>query len=87
MTMEAVPPKSEQGSGEQAQAQPAEQPKPRGLGGMLGGFAKKAVTKKEEPSSKPQTATIFTSSIEMLKLTTDVAAETMAIPAGFKEAK
>jgi hypothetical protein len=82
MTMEAVPPAGQ--AGEQAQAAPAESPRPRGLAGRLGGLAKRAV-RKDEPAKG--NATILTTSVEMLKLTTDVAADAVALPAGFKEVR
>ena len=82
ITMDAVPPAAQ--AGEQAQAAPAESPRPRGLGGMLGGLAKKAA-RRDEPAKG--NATILTTSVEMLKLTTDVTADAVALPAGFKEAR
>ena len=87
MTFQAVPPGVEEGAvGQQAQEAPAEKPKGR-FGGMLGGLAKMAGTKKEDPAAKPEPATIMTTSVEMLKLTTDVTADVVAVPAGFKEVK
>jgi hypothetical protein len=57
-----------------------------GISGALGGFAKKAMKKK--PEGGPQArSTIFTSTHEVLKVATDVAAADVAIPAGFKESK
>ncbi len=79
ITMEAVKPAV--AAGEEAKAEPG--PRPRGLGGMLGGLAKKAV-KKDEPAKN---ATILTTSVEMLKLTTDVEAASVALPAGFTQSK
>jgi hypothetical protein len=38
-------------------------------------------------NSKPQRSVFLTTSVEMLKLTTDVTADAVAIPAGFKETK
>jgi hypothetical protein len=57
---------------------------PKSIGGMLGGFGKKMAKKDEAPKSS---ATFLTSTLEMLKLTTDVAADAVALPAGFKEEK
>lgn len=81
MTMEAVQP-----AGAAAEEQKAgdSSPRPRGLGGMLGGLAKKAA-KKDEPAKA--NATILTTSVETLKLTTDVDAASVALPAGFTEKK
>lgn len=83
--MEAVPP----GTANQASAAaptPAEAPK-RGLGGMLGGLKKMAEEAEKQDSGKPQRAIIMTTSVEMLKLTTDVDAAAVAIPTGFTEKK
>lgn len=82
ITMEAVPPANQ--AGETAQAAPADSPRPRGLGGMLGGLAKKASGRNEPAQGN---TTILTTSVEMLKLTTDVTADAVALPAGFKEAR
>ena len=83
--MEAVPP----GTANQASAAPAaaEEPKKRGLGGMLGGLKKMAEEAEKNDSGKPQRAIILTTSVEMLKLTTDVEAAALAIPTGFTEKK
>jgi hypothetical protein len=56
-----------------------------GLGGMLGGLAKR-MKKPSEEEQKPR-ATVMSSTIEVLKISTDVAASDLAIPAGFKENK
>jgi hypothetical protein len=57
-----------------------------GVSGVLGGFARRAMKKKTE--GEPQTrATFFTSTHEVLKVTTDVAAADVAVPDGFKESK
>jgi hypothetical protein len=87
MRMESVPP----GTANQASAAVAapEEPKKKGLGGMLGGLKKMAEQAEQNQNSnaKPQRAIIMTTSVEMLKLTTDVDAASVAIPAGFKESK
>jgi hypothetical protein len=59
--------------------------KPSGIGGMLGGLAKR-MKKPSEDEQKPRT-TVMTSTVEVLKLSSDVAAADVAIPAGFKENK
>jgi hypothetical protein len=79
VTLDAVP------SPEQA----AQQPKsgggpPTSIGGMIGGFGKKAAKKDEAPKAS---TTFLTSTVEVLKLGTDVPADALAIPAGFKEEK
>ena len=65
----------------------AEEPKKKGLGGMLGGLKKmaEAAEKNQQRNAKPQRAIIMTTSVEMLKLTTDVDAASVAMPAGFTE--
>ena len=87
MRVEAVPP----GTANQTAAAPPppEEPKKKGLGGMLGGLKKMAeeAEKNQNSESKPQRAIIMTTSVEMLKLTTDVDAASVAMPAGFTERK
>jgi hypothetical protein len=82
--MESVPP----GTANQVAAAPPppEEPKKRGLGGMLGGL-KKMAAGAEKDNSKPARAVILTTSVEMLKLTTDVDAASVALPAGFTQSK
>jgi hypothetical protein len=85
MRVEGVPP----GTANQPSAAPPppEEPKKKGLGGMLGGLKKMAEQseKNQNSESKPQRAIIMTTSVEMLKLTTDVEATAVAMPAGFTE--
>jgi hypothetical protein len=81
VTMEAV--KSEEQVA--VQAAPADESKPvTGLGGFLGGLAKKAAARKEENTAR---TTFMTSTSEVLSVGTDVAAADVAIPAGLKENK
>ncbi|HYB96170.1 MAG TPA: hypothetical protein VEC39_14450 [Vicinamibacterales bacterium] len=85
--MEAVPPGT---ANQTAEALPAPEPeqKKRGLGGMLGGLKKMAENAgKSDNNSKPARSIFLTTSVEMLKLTTDVDAAAVALPAGFKEDK
>jgi hypothetical protein len=59
---------------------------PTSISGALGSFASRAVKKKTE--GQPQArSTIFTSTHEVLKVTPDVAAADVVVPAGFKESK
>jgi hypothetical protein len=85
MRMEAVPP----GAANTTAAAPAPaEPARKGLGGMLGGLKKMAEGQKAaDPNAKPQRAMILSTTIEMLKLTTDVDAASVALPAGFREDK
>ena len=84
--MEAVPPGTANTTAA-APPPPAEQKK--GLGGMLGGLKKMAEQANQNNSgtAKPQRSIFLTMSAEMLKLTPDVTADAVAIPAGFKEIK
>jgi hypothetical protein len=82
LTFDAVK-SEEQMTADAKQEQP--EAKPSGLGGMLGGLAKK-VRKNEDDKPQPRT-TFMTTNLEVLNLSTDVAAEAVAIPAGFKESK
>ena len=79
-TVESVPP----GTANQTAAAPPppEEPKKRGLGGKLGGLKKMAESAEKGNSGKAERAVIMTTSIEMLKLTTDVDAASVALPAG-----
>lgn len=56
----------------------------RGLGGMLGGIANRVRKTEDQPK---QRTTFMTSTVEVLKLSTDVAASDVAVPAGFRETK
>jgi hypothetical protein len=56
----------------------------RSVGGLIGGFARRATAKKEEPKAR---ATFMTMTNEVLKVATDVPVADVAIPAGFKEAR
>ena len=87
MRMESVPPGTANQTSEQL-AKP-EEPKKKGLGGMLGGLKKMAeeAEKNQNSNQKPQRAIVMTTSVEMVKLTTDVDAASVAIPAGFTEKK
>jgi hypothetical protein len=59
-----------------------------GVSGLLGGFARRAVKKKVEGDpQQSSSSTFFTGTHEVLKVTTEVAAADVAVPAGFKEAK
>jgi len=84
--MEAVPPGSANQAAESLPA--AEEPKKKGFGGMLGGLKKMAEqSEKGNSNSKPQRAIIMTTSVEMVKLTTEVDAASVAMPAGYTEKK
>jgi len=90
-TMDAV--KSAEQVAAEAQSQTStesNQKTPATVGGLLGGFAKRAAAKKaaanDEGKDKSR-ATFMTSTTEILKVVSNVTAEDVAIPAGFKESK
>jgi hypothetical protein len=56
----------------------------RGIGGMLG---RKLARKKEEPAAQKNRSTVFTTTHELIKVSTSVASSDLAIPSGFKEKK
>ncbi len=88
MKMESVPPGTANTTSE---ALPAPEPQPEQkkgrFGSMMGGLKKMAEQGNQKGESKPQRAVIMNTSVEMLKLTNDVAAEAVALPAGLKESK
>jgi hypothetical protein len=84
LTVDAVK-SAEQLASEQQQA---EAPKPSpgsGVGGLIGGLARRAARRNDE-TPKPR-ATFMTSTTEVLKVSTTVADPDVAIPEGFKENK
>lgn len=84
VTMDAVKP-ADQVAEEQKSDDDSKASAPRTVGGLLGGFARK-IQKKDDEAPKAR-ATFMTTSHEVLKVATDVTAEELAIPAGFKENK
>ena len=69
---------------EQKQRQDANKPSVSGgVGGLLGGIARRAAANKVEGDPQPRAA-IMTTTTELMKVATDVAAGDVAIPAGFK---
>ena len=85
-TMDAV--KSEEQIADEARAS-SNDSKPAasgGVGGLLGGFAKKVAAKRMggDDANKPR-ATFMTLTSEVLKVVTDVTPADVAVPAGFKE--
>ena len=85
MKMEAVPP----GTANTTAAAPAPEPEQKKgrFGGVMGGLKKMAERANSSGDSKPQRSVIMTTSVEMLKLTTDVTADAVALPPGLKETK
>ncbi len=88
MRMEAVPPGTANTTSEALPA-PEAQPEKKGrFGGLMGGLKKMAeASQQSSGNQKPQRAIFMTTSVEMLKLTTTVGADAVAIPAGFTESK
>jgi hypothetical protein len=71
---------------EQQQAENKDDDSGGGLGGLLGGFAKRAASKRLGGDSEPQQrSTVLTSTTEILKVSTTVAAADLEIPAGFRQ--
>jgi hypothetical protein len=87
-TMDAV--KSADQIAEEAKAADNDKPSAAGgVGGMLGGFAKKMAAKKMaggDDANKPR-ATFMTLTTDVLKVVTDVSPADVAVPAGFKESR
>ncbi|HEY7293208.1 MAG TPA: hypothetical protein VH583_25455 [Vicinamibacterales bacterium] len=87
-TIDSVKSEEEMAQAQPAKSSEAETKKPTNVSGMLGSFAKKAAAKKMGSDQPPQArATFMTTTTEVLKVVTNVAAADVAVPAGFKEAK
>ena len=83
-TVEAVK-SEEQMAAEKKSAEAESRPSASGgVGGLVGGLARRATKGREEPKAR---ATFMTVTSEVLKVTTDVAAADVALPAGFRESK
>ena len=83
-TVEAVK-SEEQMAAEKKSAEAESRPSASGgVGGLVGGLARRAAKGKDEPKAR---ATFMTVTNEVLKVTTDVAASDVGIPAGFRETK
>lgn len=91
MKMEAVPPGTADTTAEALPAPEAQPEQKKGrFGGLMGGLKKMAEASQQQQKGgeqKPQRSIFLTTSVEMLKLTTDVTADAVAIPAGFRENK
>ena len=89
MKMEAVPPGTANTTAAALPAPEAPPEKKGRFGGLMGGLKKMAEATQQQQSGeqKPQRSVIMTTTVEMLKLTPDVTADVVAIPAGFKETK
>jgi hypothetical protein len=83
VTMDAVK-SPEQLADERQTSQDDKLSNARSVGGLVGGLARKAAKRDEEPKAR---ATVLTTTNEVLKVTTDVGAEDLALPAGFTPAK
>src|SRR5262249_41895884 len=88
VTMDAV--KSEEQLAAEAQQSNDQKAQDRtSVGGLIGGFAKRAAAKKMsggDDAGKAR-ATVMTVNTEILKVATSVTADDVAVPAGFKESK
>ena len=88
-TMDAVKSEAEIAEEAKSAGNESKSSTPATPGGLLGGFAKKMAAKKMgggDDGNKPR-ATFMTATTEVLKISTDVSAADVAVPAGFKENK
>jgi hypothetical protein len=83
VTMESVK-SPEQLAEEKAAGQDEKLSNQRSVGGLLGGLARKAAKKDDEPKAR---ATFLTTTNEVVQVTTSVNADEVAVPVGFKEIK
>jgi hypothetical protein len=84
LTFDAVQ-SAEQAAAEQKESKPNAS---GGLGGIAGGLMRRATQKKSEGDQNQKgRARVMSSTTEILKIVTDVAAADVAVPAGFKENK
>jgi hypothetical protein len=83
-TMEAV--KSAEQMAQETRASEDTSSSGGGISGRLGGMLAKKMGPKKDDAGKPR-ATFMTMNHEVLKVATSVAAEDVAVPAGFKETK
>jgi hypothetical protein len=83
VTMEAVK-TAEQLAEERQAGQDEKLSNARSVGGLLGGLARKAAKKDDEPKAR---TTVLTTTNEVLSVTTSVSGEDVALPVGFKETK
>ena len=84
VTMDAV--KSQDQIAQEAKASQESKPAAGSVGGLLGGLARRVAKVDNNDTAKPR-VTFMTSTNEVLKVDTTVAAADVAIPAGFKEDK
>jgi hypothetical protein len=82
VTMDAV--KSQDQIAQEAKASAESKPAAGGVGGLLGGLARRVAKVDNNDAAKPR-VTFMTSTNEVLKVDTTVADADVAIPAGFKE--
>ena len=83
VTVDAVK-SAEQLAQEQKQSEQSGSSSSSSASGIVGGLMRRAVVKKEEAKSR---VTFMTTTNEILRVTTDVAAADVAVPTGFKESK
>jgi len=86
MTTDSVKSKEEMAQEQKQSDEDTKSSASGGVGGMFGGLAKKMTKKKTEGEPSNRT-TFMTTTNEVLKVTTDVAAADVSVPAGFKENK
>lgn len=87
-TMDAVKSADQIAEEQKAKAEDTKSTASGGIGGLAGRFAKKIAEKKMGGDSEAKArATFMTVNTEVLKVTTDVGATDVAVPAGFKDTK
>jgi hypothetical protein len=84
VTIDAVKSAAQLAEEQKQSEQSASSSNSRTVGGLIGGFARRATGKKEDPKSR---ATFLTMTNEVVKVATDVPATDVAIPGGFKESR
>jgi hypothetical protein len=83
-TIESVKSEEQMAADKQAAAADSRPNASGGVGGLVGGLARRAAQRREEPKAR---ATFMTTTNEVLKVATDVPASDVAIPQGFRQAQ
>lgn len=85
MTMDAVKSAEQMAATQQARAEEDKPSLSGGVGGLVGGFARRAARKKTDGEGPKDRATFLTITNERLGVTTNVGAADVSLPAGFTE--
>jgi hypothetical protein len=87
MTMESVRSPAQMSQEQQEDKESSNITSVGGLGGMLGRRLSRKKSAEEDPNRPKNRSTLFTLNHELLKVSTGVSADDLAIPVGFKEKK